>query len=438
MAITFKQVIQTTAVNVASQTVSITPSAAGDLLILGIGMLSTTATTVLTVTDNNNNEWIPIYFNFSQGLSGNGQGGIWYTPSCNAGSTTITVTLQATGTDVSLIVTEYSGCAAYPIDGFATGSGTTGTSLVTSNLTTTQSNDVIFSFAVWVGDNISSIGSGYTLRSSLTTNVNTATGDKSAATPGTYTGTWTAAGSNNWFIAAVGLSPTSVTTTPEVLQAAVSESGSATSPATATFSNKNTAGNAIVVIVACGTAGITFGNITDSENNSYSACSGASVSDTTDNNYMKMFVAFNIAGGSATAVHAAFTGGTALFAVYAFEVTHVSAFDKGSGNASNGTNSATASSGSFSLSNSNEIVIASTINGGSGSSVGSGYTLLQLTSGFGDTLEYLTGVTGSQNAIANLSGPQNWGMVAGGFYQSSSGLAPGVVLPTDTIFFGMT
>lgn len=422
MSITFKQKVQTAPAAGSSFPVTITPNAAGNLLILGIGMYQ--KGTILTVTDNNGNAWIPVIYNVQEGNSG---GSIYHVPSCTSGATTITVTLQNGEADVGLIVHEYSGCATnHPVDGFAIGFGSSGTANATANFNTAQTNDVIFSFCAFMDQNIASIGGGYTLRSSLGTDAFTGTGDLAAPTAGTYAGHWNEAVSGNWSMMAVGLSsidnPTPV---PVPVQTATTENLTPSSPVTATFSNNVTAGNAIVVF-CMGATTMTWTGVIDSESNSYSPCAGASVAGCT------MFVAFGAAGGTAAAVHASYTGTAGSAAVYAIEVRNITTYDTGSGNSGTST---TATPGSFSLSFPNEIVLAATINAGAALDPGGNdstyYSIMQTagSGGFFDVIEYNAPVTGAQNPVANMNGSQVWHMIAGGFYtpQGSPPVPPGVV-----------
>ena len=424
MAITFKQVIQTAAASGAGPfTVSITPNAAGNLLILGVGMNQKGI--VLTVTDNNGNSWIPIVYNMQEG---NEAGCLYHVPSCNSGATTISVALQNAEALVGLIVTEYSGCASnHPVDGFAVGFGNTGTAVSTANLTTTQSNDVIFSFCAFIDQNISSIGGGYTLRSSLGTNDFTATGDLAAPTPGTYAGHWNAGTNTDYLLMAVGLSSVdNPNPAPVPVQTATTENLTPSSPITATFTSNVTAGNAIVAF-CMGATTMTFTGVTDSEGNNYNPCTGATVAG------CKMFVAFSVTGGTPAAVHGAYTGTSGHAAVYAIEVRDITAYDTGSGNSGTGT---TATPGSFTLVQPNEIVLAATINAGTGLDPGGNdstyYSIMQTagSGGFFDIIEYNTPVTGAQNPAGNLNGSQVWSMIAGGFYAS------GAPAPTPTVVAG--
>ena len=428
MAIVFKQVIQTAPATGSSFNVTITPNAAGNLLILGIGMYQKGQ--IVTVTDNNSNAWIPVIFNIEEGNSG---GAIYHVPSCNSGATQITVTLLQSEADVALIVTEYSGCAIHhPVDGYAVGSGTTGTANSTANFNTAQANDVIFSFCAFMDQNIASIGGGYTLRSSLGTDAFTATGDLAAPTAGTYAGHWNEAVNGNWSIMAVGLSSVdNPTPWPVPVQFAKTENLTPSSPITATFSNNVTAGNAIVVL-CMGASTMTWTGVTDSEGNgpggNYTKCTASTVAGS------QMFVAFSAAGGTAAAVHGAYTGTAGASAVYAIEVRDITNYDTGSGNSGTST---TATPGSFTLSFPNEIVFAATINTGTALDPGgndAAYFLVQnTTGGFGDVVEYQTNVTGAQNPAANLNGSQTWAMIAGGFYTPQNVPVPPGVFPMISV-----
>lgn len=412
MAITFKQIIQTAPAAGSSFNLSITPNAAGNLLILGIGMYQKGQ--VVSVTDNNGNKWIPVIFNQQEGNSG---GAVYHVPNCNAGATTVTVTLLAAEADVGLICEEWSGCAQHhPVDGYAVGFGSTGTAVSTANFTTAEVNDVIISFSAFIDQNIASIGGGYTLRSNLSTDAWTAMGDLAAPTAGTYAGHWNAAVNSDYGIMAVGLSSVdNPNPWPVPVQVAVEETTSAGSPITATFTSNVTAGNAIVVM-CMGVSGMSW-SVTDSENNTYHACAGASVAG------CQMFVAFGVAGGTAAAVHAAYTGTFGTSAVYAVEVQDINVYDTGSGNSGTGT---TATPGSFTLNKStNEIVIACTSSPGLAVSNPGGndstYLLIQITSSLTWLIEYQTNVTGAQNPVGNMSGSTSWLMIAGGFYQAGTG-----------------
>jgi hypothetical protein len=213
------------------------------------------------------------------------------------------------------------------------------------------------------------------------------------------------------------------------------------SPQTVTLSG-TTAGNAIVVVAfnQGGASPIAFGTPTDGAN-TYGVCTGASVSNVGLLTKGAMYAAYNIAGGNVTiSVPWTTSGNEGFIALYAFELSDVSAFDIGGGDSST---SATADAGTFSTSFSGEIIIGATINAGSASSVGTGYTLIELTASYQDILEYKLVGAGSQSPTVNLSGSQAWAMVAGAFYGTSGTIsrqynakrtiAESVTTPSDSV-----
>ena len=180
------------------------------------------------------------------------------------------------------------------------------------------------------------------------------------------------------------------------------------------------AGNLLAILCENQGSGgaIAFTGVTDSQGNTYKACAGATASGTPSGSQtqLAMFFTKNIPGGSFT-LHPAWTGaaGAMLFAVV--EISGADAFDSGGG--STGV-SATASTGAFSTHQSG-LVVAGTINAGSGTGAGAGYTLIEVTPSFEAVLEYLPTVPfGSQTATAALGGSQAWGIVAGSFYRGPS------------------
>jgi hypothetical protein len=217
---------------------------------------------------------------------------------------------------------------------------------------------------------------------------------------------------------------------PFVQLAPVAELSSPTSPQTVTFSNAVTPGNLIAVFIANqGGVGPTTPVVTDSEGNKYNLGAGTHVSGGTGASQTEtwIFYAQNVAGQTPATITVSWTGTTASFVIYAVELAGVNAFAGGS--SATGT-SATAAVGPINLPSAG-VVFAADINTGSALSVGTGYTLIQLTSGFSDIIEYSAFGPGSSTAKINLNGSQGWGMAAAGFYNSS-------LEPTDAIFFAIT
>lgn len=212
---------------------------------------------------------------------------------------------------------------------------------------------------------------------------------------------------------------------PSVVQTTVLEAFTPGSPYGATFSSPVTAGNAIVVVAACQEATVTFNSCSDGTN-SYQTLAGASCFSATDGNgtAMQVYAAFNVVGGTAYTVSITTTGAQQYLAVYAFEVSGITAYDNGTG--ATGSSTGNASTGNFATSFSGEIVIAATINQSTSTGPGSGYTLIQLTSSFTDCLEYALVGAGTQNASATMDGSsQGWGIVAAAFYGVTAPPTPG-------------
>ncbi len=433
MTITFQQIKQsgpTSGTN--SFTVTITPNNAGDLLILGIGVYANgSINSITSVGDNNGNTWT-VAVQYQQAQANVVAGAVYYAANCNAGATLITVMTGSNAQDVGLFVHEYSGCAtSYPIDTIAVSSGTAAT--VTSPSIVAIENEMIFSFLPLSGQTITSIGGSYQKRSNLTTDPLSASGDLLASSTGTYASAWNIASTGTWLSMLVTLS--SIPRPPKIaiMQYSVNEPGdTGVNPITTTFSSPDTNGNAIIVVaVNALSTPLTWTGVTDTEGNVYTACAGASVSDSTDQMQVAMFIAFNIVGGTSNTIKATWSGSSAYLAVYAIEVYGIKGYDAGSGNATFGSHSATASSGAFMLNYGQDFVIAVSSQTGQATDPGAGYTALTITAGNFTIIEYIIGTSGSQNATATLNTSQAWALVAGGFHV-------GQISPPDNVLFGIT
>ena len=197
--------------------------------------------------------------------------------------------------------------------------------------------------------------------------------------------------------------------------------GIANGPSQALAFGSNTGAGNLIVVVWANQGNSYSGTVTFSDTQSHSYTPAVSVVDNvTENTQMYMAFSATPTTASACTVTATYPTGISNGALYIFEISGANAFDSGA--ATTGT-SATASTGNFTTSHSSEIIIAATINYGSASSQGTGYTLIDLTPGFADILEYAIVSAGTQNATANLSGSQGWGMIGGAFYQTG-GVTP--------------
>ncbi len=212
---------------------------------------------------------------------------------------------------------------------------------------------------------------------------------------------------------------------PSYIQHGVNEPGSnPTSPQTVTLSG-TVAGNMIVFVQLGDWISPTTPNAPSDGVNTYHAC-GASTGLDASNNYSAMFYAPSIAGGSVT-ISTSWSGTSGYVALYAFEVSGVTAYDTGAfATTNNASTTANASCGPFNVNQANEIVIAATINGNSASAQGAGFTLIAITPGYADCLEYALPGAGSITPTAVMDGSsQTWQITAGGFYAPSSGPGTG-------------
>ena len=362
------------------------------------------------------------------------------------------------GVKPTLTITGFSGANDYysfEISGITTldqtaAANSSGTTVSVGPISTGHPNEMIICGA-WLNTSPSAAGAGYTCLSTGATNLFECQGVLSA---GSYTATATCS-SGAWVGIVASFYNTATQYSTQITNFAVTDFSSPSTPLATNLcpplvSTENyqynsgyapavvKAGDAIVVMVGIPTTATVTG-VSDGTN-TYVLCSGASVVDSSDSIQMVAYVAFNVAAGTTTnpVISVAYTGTAANANVNVFEISGVTAYDRGSGNASNGTNSSTPSSGSFTLAHSNEIVVAAVAQTGStASAAGSGYTLIWIDTNFHGLMEFAPAVTGAQNATATLSGSAVWTMVAAGFYTPTT--TPNqLVLPTDAVFFGMT
>ena len=161
------------------------PVQAGSVL-----MFACRATNVTGITDSNGNTWASAESTF------------WYALNCAGGSTTVTVTLSATG-PAQGSVSEYSGLANAAPDVVANLAAGTSTTALSTSVTPTVNGDLILA---WGGNNTTNTptytaGSGYTLRSTPTKN--SFLEDLTQGTAGAITATLTINASDIWNIGIV-------------------------------------------------------------------------------------------------------------------------------------------------------------------------------------------------------------------------------------------
>jgi hypothetical protein len=153
---------------------------AGNLAIL---TLAGNYSSVVTVADSQLNTWT---LGCADTTAGGAHTTHYYAVVGTTGATTVTITLVGAASGRTA-VHQYSGNAASGVlDGTCvSGSANPGTSATTSSITTSQANSLLFA-GVHAVEDVSSAGSGYTLRES-TGGASLGGEDRLAATAGSYT-----------------------------------------------------------------------------------------------------------------------------------------------------------------------------------------------------------------------------------------------------------
>jgi hypothetical protein len=134
---------------------------------------------------------------------------VWYTENAGAGATTITVNPPGSSSDIRIAILEYSGISTSgSVDvTISAQADTASTAVDTSNLTTTQANDLLVGVMTHYSATMTITPSAsYTQRQENETNsadcaINVE--DRNAATAGNYNATWTTASSSYWMCRAV-------------------------------------------------------------------------------------------------------------------------------------------------------------------------------------------------------------------------------------------
>ncbi|MCW2763240.1 MAG: hypothetical protein JWR85_3441, partial [Marmoricola sp.] len=188
---TFVQSITVGSTASATTTASTFTTTAGNLIVVSLSFASTGTT--FTCTDDRGDT----FSNAAQVTSSGQTAGICYAANVAGGSTTVTVTYGAASTYRAIILSEYSGVAtSNPVDvtSVNTGTATTATDNVTSNIaTTTQTGNLIVGLVDDItGNAVVSAGTGYTPRQA------SAAGERILVQDKVFNGTGTVASTNTF------------------------------------------------------------------------------------------------------------------------------------------------------------------------------------------------------------------------------------------------
>jgi hypothetical protein len=190
---------------------------AGDVLLVAFDY---EGTTVSSVTDTQGNVFTPVGNQLAS--PGGALGQVYYVANIKGGADTVMVNLSGASSYLEAYLTEYSGVnPTSPIDAEAGASGSAGT-VSSGNATTTAAGDMIYGYCV--ADVVCTVGSGFTARSTLNSNL---TEDMSAGSAGSYAATGSA--NSGWTMQMVALKPASALT-PPVIFSSTTASGTVGTP----------------------------------------------------------------------------------------------------------------------------------------------------------------------------------------------------------------
>lgn len=190
----------------SSVSVTLTGVTAGNMLVAYAAVDGATAPSSGNVTGGGTWTQVDTQTNSDTG-NGVGSAGMWVCPSATGGSTT--VTFSGSHIAVALAIAEYTPAGSTTLDTNNQNSSTSGTTTINpGNVTTTNANDVIV-----VGGNNGNVtttytnGTGYTLRTSITSATNMSIGLQDQTFSATTTGQSTAFGntSTEWTAIAVAI-----------------------------------------------------------------------------------------------------------------------------------------------------------------------------------------------------------------------------------------
>ncbi|HEY3356767.1 MAG TPA: putative Ig domain-containing protein, partial [Polyangia bacterium] len=225
---------------------------------------------------------------------------------------------------------------------------------------------------------------------------------------------------------AAGESPSSTVTLAPTLPVALVQSastvGSNVTSASVAFTGANSAGNLIIAAVRASTTTQTV-TVTDSRGNAYAEAVGQT--QTTDGHQLHIYYARNIAAGANT-VRAAFSGSNrrAWLAIFEYRgLSTTTPLDRTARGQGSGT--AVSSGATATTTSPYELVFAAVgVPAGSTATItgGSGFTILQRSSGAGGTEAATVAAAGAYTGTFTLSAAANWSAVTATF--AAAGQAP--------------
>jgi len=240
----------------ASTTVALSATTAGDTLIVEADFTGS----FTSIKDNQGNTYVEIG---GQETNFGVNSRLFYATGIKGGPLTVTATL---GGPDELYVSEYSGVAANPLDGFCVNVGT-GTAFSSNSLTTTAANDLLYGAEIDSGAG-GPPAAGWNVRNATDENV---VADETASTPGAYAFTGASSGGSIAWIAAFKPAGATTNTPPSIT------AGPSATPATVTGKTTNLSvtatdsdGDALTYTwaVTSGPTGVTFSaNGTGTANN---------------------------------------------------------------------------------------------------------------------------------------------------------------------------
>ena len=170
---------------------------AGNLILVGFNFFTTTPS---SVTDSQGNTFVEVGSQLTS--PGGARSRVYYAQNIKGGADTVTVKLAGKTTSFEVYLTEYKGVnTTGPIDAQAGATGGSG-SVSSGSVTTTAAGEMIYAYCV--GDSACTVGSGFTPRSTLRSNL---IEDKPAASAGSYAAT--ASANAGWTMQLVALKPAS-------------------------------------------------------------------------------------------------------------------------------------------------------------------------------------------------------------------------------------